>query len=354
MTTAIIIPALNPDKKLIDTVDKLLKISKSAIVIVDDGSRDDCRATFKLLEDKYSAVVCRHIINMGKGAALKTGINRAAQMYPDLLGVVTADADGQHLPEDIVRIAGALPDFPESLILGMRNFSGADVPLKSRFGNRITSVIFRLSTKINCPDTQTGLRGIPVSLIDFCLSIPGERFEYETNLLIAAAKKGIHLEMLPISTVYLDNNSSSHFHAVKDSIRIYYNIFKNILRFIVSSLTCAIVDLTVFTLLTYFLFGRSSAGILYATVIARCLSGVLNFSLNKLWCFGIHGDNIVHAVKYLMLFCIQMLLSWAFVTLLSYLPAHLTLLKALTDTVLFIISYFIQQKLIFIHKSSRN
>jgi glycosyltransferase involved in cell wall biosynthesis len=228
MKTAIIIPALNPDNKLINIVDKLKKISKSAIVIVDDGSRDDCRVLFKLLEDKYSCIVCRHIVNMGKGAALKTGIRRATQMYPELLGVVTADADGQHLSEDIVRIEDALPDFPESLILGMRNFSGADVPKKSRLGNRITSFIFLICTKIHCPDTQTGLRGIPISLIDFCLSVSGERFEYETNLLIAAAKKGIHLEMLPISTVYLENNHSSHFHPVKDSVRIYYNIFKEI------------------------------------------------------------------------------------------------------------------------------
>jgi putative flippase GtrA len=234
----------------------------------------------------------------------------------------------------------------------MRNFSGADVPKKSRLGNRITSFIFLICTKIHCPDTQTGLRGIPISLIDFCLSVPGERFEYETNLLITAAKKGIHLEMMPISTVYLENNHSSHFHPVKDSVRIYYNIFRNIIKFIASSLTCAAVDLTVFTLLSSFLFGRSSAGIFNSTVIARCLSGVLNFTLNKVWCFGIRGDNLKHAVKYLILFCIQMLLSWAFVTLFSYLPVHLTILKVLTDTVLFILSYFIQKKLIFRKSSS--
>lgn len=347
MTTAIIIPALNPGKILLDMVVKLQKVNHCVIIIVDDGSRDDCRTFFTQLENDYNCIVCRHMTNMGKGAALKTGILRAVEIVPDLLGVVTADADGQHLPGDIIHIADVLSECQNSLIIGTRDFSSAVVPFNSRWGNRITSVVFRLSTGIKCTDTQTGLRGIPMSLIKFCLSVPGDRFEYEMNMLIACVKNGIPLEMIPISTIYLENNHSSHFHPVKDSVRIYYNILKNVIKFVFASLFCAVFDLTVFTVLIHFLFGRSSEGILYATVIARCFSGIINFLINKIWCFGVHGDNLAQAVKYFILFCMQMFLSWLFVTLLSSLPAHLTLLKILTDTMLFIISYIIQRKLIF-------
>ena len=181
--------------------------------------------------EKSGCTVCRHIKNMGKGRALKTGIRRAAESFPGLSGVVTADADGQHLPRDIMRLAGALAGSPESLILGARDFSSPQVPPRSRLGNRITSFIFRRITGVGCSDTQTGLRAIPAHHIAFCLSVPGERYEYETNLLISAAKKGIPFKTIPIETVYLEKNRSSHFNPVLDSARIYYHIFRNAARF---------------------------------------------------------------------------------------------------------------------------
>lgn len=348
MKTAIIIPALNPDKRLINVIEKLNKMSDSAIVIINDGSLNSCHNIFYLLENTCNCIVCHHTKNKGKGEALKTGIRRAMREYPELLGIVTADADGQHLPEDIVRVADELPGHPESLILGSRDFSLANVPFKSRWGNRITSFVFYLGTRIRCPDTQTGLRGIPASLFELCLSVPGSRFEYEMNVLIASAKKNVPFVTLPISTVYHENNIASHFHAFKDSARIYFNI----LKFGISSLTCAAVDLTVFSLLMYSMFGRSSSGIFAATAMARCISGLLNFTLNKKWCFESHGDNLVQAVKYFALFCAQLTTSWAIVTILSRLPVNITVLKMLTDSGLFVLSYFIQKNFIFRNKSS--
>lgn len=347
MKTAIIIPSLNPDQRLIDLV-KELQAGGSAIVIVDDGSQPSCRTIFDLLENHYHCAVCRHPQNLGKGAALKTGIRRALKQYPELSGVVTADADGQHTAEDIARIAGALPDHPQSLILGTRDFSLQGVPFKSRWGNRITALIFYLGTGIRCPDTQTGLRGIPSPLAEFCLSVPGSRFEYEMNMLTAAAKERVPFTLMPISTVYMENNRTSAFHAVKDSARIYYHL----LKFGLSSLACAAVDLTAFSLLTHTLFGRSAAGILAATVTARCFSGILNFTLNKKWCFESKGGYLSQALKYSALFCTQLLSSWALVSLLSDLPVSLTLLKGLVDSGLFILSYFIQKKYIFRKKAS--
>jgi len=345
LKTAIIIPALNPDQRLLDLAQKLHGICDSAIIVVDDGSSSniECHSLFEKLESDFSCDVVHHAVNMGKGAALKTGIRYAIQKYPESLGVVTADADGQHLPRDIARIAGSLSDHPNSLILGVRDFSLANVPFKSRWGNRITSIAFYLNSHIYCKDTQTGLRGISMQLAQFCLSIPGDHFEYEMNVLTAVAKKRIPLVMLAISTVYLENNISSHFHPVRDSIRIYFNIIK----FGISSLIGAATDVTIFTLLTYSIFDRTSAGIFASTIIARCIAGLVNFTINKKWSFACRGNSFKQAVKYFILFISLILLSWSFVTMLSYLPINLTLLKMLTDSGLFLFSYYIQKKYIF-------
>lgn len=345
MKTAIIIPALNPDMKLISLVRKIRLLSDSAIIVVDDGSDTSCGLIFKELEDKLSCTVVRHPKNLGKGSAIKTGIELAAKKYPDLAGYITADADGQHLPEDIVRVSNTLELHRDSLVLGTRDFSRSGVPLKSRWGNRITSFVFYLSNCIHCPDTQTGLRGIPTGLTQLCLSVPGERFEYEMNMLTTAAKKGIELIMVPIETLYTENNKSSHFHPVLDSIRIY----SGIIRFGIASLSSAATDILLFSLLTIILFDRTPAGILASTVIARCISGIFNFTLNKLWSFGSRGNTVKQAYRYAALFLIQMLLSWGIVTLLSYIQVNLTLLKILTDSALFLISYFIQKTLVFGH-----
>ena len=346
MKTAIVIPALNPESSIVYLVEQLQRIRDSVIIIVDDGSSYSYKDLFRKLEYTYDCVVYRHKENLGKGEALKTGIRAARNMYPEIAGIVTADADGQHLYEDIYLVSEAIQINPDSLVLGVRDFSSNDVPFKSYWGNRITSLVFRLSTKISCPDTQTGLRGIPAQLIDFCLSIPGSRYEYEMNMLTAAAKSGIPLLMLPIATVYINKNSASHFHPFKDSARIYFPF----LKFGISSFLSAAADLSIFTLLTRSLFSRTTQGILAATITARCLSGVFNFGLNKKWCFKSRGDSFAQVSKYFILFCTQMLLSWAVVTLLSGLPLNLTLIKMIVDSMLFILSYFVQGKLIFREK----
>jgi glycosyltransferase involved in cell wall biosynthesis len=348
MKTAIIIPALNPDYRLAELVSRIRRISDAAVVVVNDGSSAGHRALFALLEDGKNCIVARHSRNLGKGAALKTGIRLALECYPGLTGFVTADADGQHRAEDIVRLSNDLRLHPGSIILGTRDLTAPQVPFKSRWGNRITSGVFRLCSGVGCPDTQTGLRAFPVGLTEFLLSVPGERYEYEMNVLLAAAREHIPLVMLPVSTVYFGDNRSSHFRAVRDSALIYGNILGSLLRFSLSSLTCAAADVTLFTLFTgEAAFSGSPEGILAATVTARCLSGVLNFTLNKKWSFGSQGGGSRQAAMYGALFLAQMLLSFSLVTLLSALPVNLTLIKMFTDCLLFTGSYYVQKNLIF-------
>jgi len=312
MKTAIIIPALNPDQRLLELITRLRALGCAMIVIVDDGSKSECRPLFNKLK-QCDCVINRHMENLGKGAALKTGIHEAMSLWPDCIGYVTADADGQHCPEDIQRIATALEAHPDSLVLGTRNFSERNVPFKSRWGNRITSQVFYLGTGIHCSDTQTGLRGIPTCFIRKCLSVSGNRFEFEMNFLMESAQQKLPFVEVSIDTIYMENNRSSHFHPLRDSVLIYWSI----LKFSLSSLISAVVDLSLFALFTNLVFGTAASGIFAATVLARLLSGCVNYLFNKKWVFGKKDKTGRTAAKYFTLFDGQMLTSWLTVSLLS-------------------------------------
>lgn len=342
MKPVVIIPALNPDEKLITLVENLMKYDLTTIII-NDGSSPGYEIIFDILREKLDCRVCVHTKNMGKGVALKTGIAFAANVYPDAPGYVTADADGQHSPEDILKVAGMLEQNPDSFILGTRDFNNEKTPFKSKWGNRITSGAYFLTTGKQCPDTQTGLRGIPMTWTKKVLEIPGDRYEYEMNVLLEAGKSRILFVEIPIETIYLNENKASHFHAIKDSARIYLNI----LKFSLSSFVSAIVDNSIFTLLIQIAFGATSLGILEATIISRVMSGGVNYLLNKHWVFQNKDREGKAALQYAILFISQMLLSWFFVSSLSSLPIHLTLLKIFVDTGLFFGSYFIQKNFIF-------
>ena len=161
----VLIPALKPKKKLIVLTEQLVAIGFSKIIVVDDGSGSDYDCIFSEAE-KQGCIVERYSNNKGKGAAIKIAIEKSIASFTDISGFVTADADGQHLPHDIKRVAEKLLSDENCLILGTRDFSVGNVPWKSRFGNRITSFFFRLTSGISCSDTQTGLRGIPACLTD--------------------------------------------------------------------------------------------------------------------------------------------------------------------------------------------
>lgn len=342
MKPIVIIPAFNPDEKLISVVERLYDMGLQTVV-VDDGSLKECAGIFDKLEIRYGCDVCRHFRNMGKGAALKTGLRYATLSYPNASGYITADADGQHTAEDILKLAIALEKNPDSLILGTRAFTGKGIPFKSRWGNRITSFVYFLSTGRRCADTQTGLRGIPEKYRALSLSVPGDRYEYEMNLLLAMRRKKIPFVAVPIDTIYLEGNASSHFNPLRDSAVIYFNI----LKYSLSSLVSAAADLSLFTLFVHMVFGAGTEGILAATVTARLASGCMNFGLNKFWVFESRKRSAYEALLYAALFFGQMTLSWLLVASLKQMPLNLTLIKVFVDTGLFFISYAVQKNFIF-------
>jgi glycosyltransferase involved in cell wall biosynthesis len=338
----IIIPALNPDERLISLVRELLSQGQTHIMVVDDGSDRQTQEVFRCLE-KLGCLVYHHAVNKGKGAALKTGIQLSKDM-PGIKGCVTADADGQHLASDILHIAAVLEEHPECIVLGVRDAQNKNNPRKSRFGNRFSAFVFRLTTGVRCPDTQTGLRGFSRELMEFCLAAPGSRYDYEMNLLIAAAKKKIPFCMAPIQTIYYQNNAGTHFRPIVDS----YRVFKIPLKFAGASLISAAADLLIFTLMTELISAEIGTLLFFSTAIARISSGTLNFTLNRNWTFSSDENWRPQALRYLALFFSIMLSSWLLVWRFSLLlPVSRIIIKAVVDSALFFISYLVQRNLVF-------
>ena len=212
----VIIPAYEPDNALVELI-KNLSADFGRFIVVDDGSKS-AGATFESVARMPGVTLLKHDVNRGKGAALKTAFAKVLADFPDAVGVVTVDADGQHLPEDVANVAKATRDNPGRYTLGVRAFSG-NVPLRSRFGNAWSRYFFFLLTGVMIYDTQTGLRGMPRDLLPELVAMPGDRYEYEMRMLVAAARKKLKPIQVEIKTVYLNDNKASHFNPIRDSIR---------------------------------------------------------------------------------------------------------------------------------------
>lgn len=258
----ILIPAYNPSAKVVNYVKELIENGFHSIIFIDDGCKKECKPIFENLSKLKEVTILPHSKNLGKGRGLKNGFNAFLNRYagdPRIKGVITVDSDGQHSVKDVLHMAEELSSQKEpALILGSRSFKGKAVPFKSKFGNIITAFVFRILYGRKLTDTQTGLRGIPTELVYEFLDLAGERFEYETNMLIHCATNRIPMEELVIDTIYIDQNSETHFNPFKDSIKIYYVLFKGFFKYIVSSLSASIIDLLIFRIiLTLF---RSGGG----------------------------------------------------------------------------------------------
>lgn len=218
----VLIPSFMPDEKLIQLLISLKK-RNFEIVLINDGSSTDKAKIFS--RAKSYANVINHDSNMGKGAAIKTGLKYILKTFKRPYTVVTADCDGQHTPEDISLICNAAAQHKNTLVIGSRHMN-RNVPLRSRFGNSCTRIYFRMKTGKKIYDTQTGLRAFGSELVSTMISISGTRYEYEINVLLYFVKNNIRIKEIPIHTVYISKNSSSHFKPLKDSIRVYTKVIK--------------------------------------------------------------------------------------------------------------------------------
>lgn len=294
----LLIPAYKPTislKRVIhDVIDLNVNKMIAHIVVVNDGSGENFDSLFSEIETFSHVTVIHHAINLGKGAALKTGFNYALVTWAETTTIVTADADGQHAPEDILRVAQTAIEYPNALIVGARQF-GKDVPLRSRFGNILTRYVFRIFTGLKLTDTQTGLRAYPKDLClqNLRININGYDFEME-NLVRAKQIQGSSLKLmeLPIRTIYEEGNKSSHFNPLLDSMRIYF-VF---LRFSMVSFISFLIDYGLFSLVLF----MTNYQAWEIQIGVRIFTSLINFLLNKSFVF--HSDNNVYNeyIKYLV------------------------------------------------------
>ena len=300
----ILIPAYQPTHALEEVVEALIASEFNRILLVNDGSEKHCSAIFEKLSHREQVVLLHHAVNLGKGAALKTGINYFLLNAPNsVLGLVTADADGQHLPEDIERVSSLSISKPSTLLMGAREFDTRHpVPLKSRLGNLLTRNIFGLLTGKKLLDTQTGLRYLPRSFMPECLRINSNGYEFELEMLLHAITQKLAIEELQIKTVYFDNNKHSHFNPFLDSSRIYF-VF---LRFISTSLATAFIDYCVF------IVGHLLTGSILASLItARLFAGTFQFLVAKNWVFHSRGKLALELPSYITTVMINTVISYA-------------------------------------------
>ena len=329
-----LIPAYMPDEKLTGVVRELYG-KDFKVVVVNDGSPAEYDDIFEATA-KYAEIL-RHETNLGKGEALKTGL-RFIRMYCEApYVIVNADADGQHKTEDILRVAETASVNRSSLVLGSRKLTGK-VPFKSRAGNAITRFVYRLSTGSAVFDTQTGLRAYSEKLIDRMIAIKGSRYEYEMNMLMELPREGCEIKEVWIDTVYINNNAASHFDPVKDSAKIY----KEIMKFSASSLLSFGVDYGLFCLLSVL-----TGSLVFSNILARIISGTLNFALNRKVVFKSQSNIAAAAIKYIALAAFILICNTLILKGLTSFGLAGYVAKIFTEVILFIFNYLVQHSFIF-------
>ncbi len=350
MKTAVLIPAYKPEKDLfLPFLDKLSKKFDS-IVIINDGSGTDFDAVFEECR-KYTDIVLHHYINKGKGSALKSGIGYIMTRMPDVDGIITADCDGQHSVEDIMRVSDELCKYPHDMIIGGRRFD-ENVPFRSKFGNSLTRWLFKLSTGLKIYDTQTGLRAFSREHFEVLSKLPGDRYEYEMNMLLKLRELGICPREITIKTIYINENATSHYNPIKDSLKIATRL----LLFTSGSICSFVVDYLFFCLFTYTL--GFSYGL--AFFLARIISAIVNYFINRKIVFGGNCSKS-SVIKYAALAIAVMALGSGVMYFAdnyaesgNVIRAFPVIIKAIYDIIMYFVNYIIQRDFVFKVKKKGN
>ena len=341
MKIALIIPAYKPSKELLELLAQFEDRDAFLPLVVDDGSGEAFKPIFDALPD--GVILLRHPENRGKGAALKTAFVHVLERLPECEFAVTADADGQHRPDDIARVCDVIEQNPDALVLGSRKFEG-DVPLRSRLGNGITRHVFAIASGKKVYDTQTGLRAFGREAMRRFVDVPGDRYEYEINMLLTAAQSGAPIIEETIETVYLNDNASSHFNPFRDSIRIYLCI----LKFCASSLLAFCIDyILVMVLSALTRAWPASTSLTFSVVCARLVSASVNFTVNRKVVFK-GNEHLGKAIlKFALLAACILLLNLALMHLLTGIGWPLPLAKIVTELSLFCLNFAVQGKFVY-------
>lgn len=339
----LIIPAFNPDKTLLTLLSEHHASGiKQTCIIVNDGSHQTSMPIFNELE-ALGYLVLHHDKNQGKGSALKTAMNYyLAHLSESSPGVITADADGQHALNDIIRLSKIFPKEADKLHLGVRHISRANIPLRSRLGNVVTKFFFNLLTNNKVKDTQTGLRAIPVDLVKYLVMSKTSRYEFEFEMFFIAKKHQFKIKQIPIETIYIDENKSSHFNPLFDSFRIYF-IF---IRFCCVGISSFLLDFSLFAL--FYHYSNHAA---LSVLGARLISVPFNFLLNKNISFKHKERFFRSAMLYLTLALIIGFSSLQLMNLIHFLGLNIYSSKIIAELLIFIANFFTQYLLVFSRRS---
>ena len=384
----VLIPAYCPDEKLLTVVKELLSDEDNRIVVVDDGSGSEYAGVFDALsglDGSGRIKLLRHEVNCGKGRALKTGMEYIASVAGENDGIITVDADGQHLLDDCLKVCDAYREHPDVLITGSRRFKGK-VPLRSRIGNSITRGVFQLTTGSRVFDTQTGLRAFSANRIGEMVALKGDRYEYEIHQLLNCCINGTGVLEVPIETVYIDDNSSSHFDTLRDSAKIYKVIFRflgpTFFKFMSTSFVSFLIDFLSFCLIFYgtvaafggfgiakemFSFRREISSQwsetllslnpivfvgggavlrMVSLVLARVISGFCNYLLNRRFVFDdVRKDR--NLARYAVVAVSVLLMNWLFIELFTWLGVPAWLANILAQLICYPLSFLLQRSFVF-------
>lgn len=335
---AVLIPAYQPPMTLVALIDAILIDTRVArVVVVDDGSSSETQPVFQALAVQTRVEVVRHSRNLGKGAALKSGLRHIAARPDGVTTIVTADADGQHVPADILRIGAAALATPGVLILGTRHV-GDSAPRRSRFGNRLTRAVYRNLIGQELADTQSGLRGFSLALAPDLVAVAGSGYEYELNILITCRQLCVPVLEEPIAAVYLEGNRLSHFRPVRDSLRIYGVL----LRFGATSLTSAALDNVVFVVAVA---GSMPAPL--ALGMARVVSASFNYPVARYWVFRHARPHRATFARYVTLLALNWLASSSVMAGLRVLGLTDLTTKVIAESLYFVPNFLLQRDLVF-------
>lgn len=340
MDNAVIIPLYCENIKTVDLVSRLCALGADNIIVVNDGGR--------LSEEFRTSLMSMgcHFVefseNQGKGKSIRAGLRYAHDKLYNIKGYITVDADGQHRAEDVMKVSRALELRPDTLILGKRDLKHSDVPVYMRFFKAVTSGYFKIITGVKCEDPLTGLRGIPACLYSLFIETKGDRYDYEMNCLTRCADRKVPIYTVTVLPRYFPNQPSNY-NLFKDT----YLIFITPLRFATASLGCSMIDILMFTLLTYLLPADMFLSVAIATILSRLVSGGINFAINRKVIFKDGGKASRQVRRYCILFFGIMLSSMTIVSLLSFIGIAVTLIKIAVDTLLWAVNYTLQRKWVF-------
>ena len=218
-SSVVLIPSYQPEQTLINLTRGLFE-EGFQVLVVDDGSGPTYASIFEACK-KY-AIVIGYEKNRGKGEAIKHGYRYCLDNLKDYKSVITADGDGQHRIDDIIKMDERVSRTKRTVI-GVRKFD-VKVPIKSKIGNMLSKVNQALVTARYLPDNQCGLRAFPFTLLTDMVKVFGSRYEYEMNVLTYLETKEIPFSCLRVQTIYENNNKGSHFRPIADTLRIQTSI----------------------------------------------------------------------------------------------------------------------------------